>query len=111
MGGAERNRLVILERFRLIKYYLIRNFFMGVIIMNYSKLPNHSAKRSFSKFKKWSGKEEDSQEDDMSEEELSDDAELEDFRNLLRELLAECRNLNGQLQLFQGALTTKKEDH
>lgn len=82
---------------------------MGHIIMNYSKLPKNPAKRSFSKFKKWSGREEDSQEDDMSEEELSDDAELEDFRNLLRELLVECRNLNGQLQQFQSVLTTKKE--
>lgn len=83
---------------------------MGHIIMNYSKLPKNPAKRSFNQFKKWPGKEEDSQGDDMSEEELSDDAELEDFRNLLRELLAECRNLNGQLKHFQGASTTRRED-
>lgn len=84
---------------------------MGVIIMNYSKLPNQSAKRSFSKFKKWSGKEEDSQEEGMSEEELSDDAELEDFRNLLRELLAECRSLNGRLSHIQDLSITRKEHH
>lgn len=68
--------------------------------MNYSKLPNQTGKRSFSKFKKWS-KEEDSQEDDLSEESGQDDLEFEenliDLRNLLKELLTECRNLSSLL--------------
>lgn len=67
---------------------------MGQIIMNYSKLPKNPAKRSYSKFKKWSTKEEDSVEEDSDDDFIEEeDTEVEDFRRLLRELREECQNL------------------
>ena len=46
---------------------------------------------------KWRTKEEDSQDSDIEEEEDSIEGELEELKVLLRELLKECRNLNGKL--------------
>lgn len=46
---------------------------------------------------KWRTKEEDSQDSDFEEEEDSIDATLDELKVLLRELLKECRNLNGKL--------------
>lgn len=78
---------------------------MGQLIMNYSKSPKISAKRSYSNFKKWSTKDEDLAEEDSDDDFIEEeDSEVEDFRKLLRELREECQNLRTiMLQL----ITTK----
>lgn len=80
---------------------------MGHIIMNYSKLPKNPAKRSFSKFKKWYTKEEDSVEEDSDDDFIEEeDSEVEDFRRLLRELREECQNLKTLISQLISTKTT-----
>lgn len=80
---------------------------MGHIIMNYSKLPKNPAKRSYSNFKKWSPKEENSVEEDTDEDFIEEeDSEVEDFRRLLRELREECQNLKTLISQLISTKTT-----
>lgn len=78
---------------------------MGQFIMNNSNLGKRAFSSTFNSNSKLRGKwrmekEEDSHEEDSIEEEEDEEwvQALEDLKGLLRELLVECRKLNGTLE-------------
>lgn len=71
--------------------------------MNSKYSKSNSKKRG-----RWYSKEEECPKDDSVEEELEEDEfELEDFADLLKQLLEECRKLNSALSLGMAPLTTR----